>query len=196
MRRAARSAPDISVSEAAVPYQAQDWAQFYPGSPYEANQQVLAYTVSNDHPEIFSSQPAIDVDGTLTFTPADDIDAITVATLNVTVQDDGGTAFGGQDTSAPVMAQITMTPIADTLTVTSTSDAGTGSLRDCLSRARSTDTITFDPGVFSLDNSDAATVINVLSPCRPWCMTRSRSMLRTHGSPSTAPLPDLVTDSI
>ena len=37
------------------------------------------------------------------------------------------------------------------------------SLRDCLSRARRGDTITFDPNVFALDNSDAATVINVFA---------------------------------
>ncbi len=52
--------------------------------------------------------------------------------------------------------------------VMNTSDSALGappvpdSLRDCMERSRHGDTITFDSTVFALDNSDAATVINII----------------------------------
>jgi hypothetical protein len=48
--------------------------------------------------------------------------------------------------------------------VTNTNDSGTGSLRMAMNDARSGDSIIFDTTVFNLVNSNAATVINVLSP--------------------------------
>jgi len=50
-----------------------------------------------------------------------------------------------------------------TLVVTNTLDSGNGSLRKALQDAQPADTVTFDDTVFNLTNSDAATVINVLS---------------------------------
>jgi len=47
--------------------------------------------------------------------------------------------------------------------VTNTNDTGQGSLRLALASARNGDAITFDPVVFDLVNSDAETLINVLS---------------------------------
>ncbi|HEY3322998.1 MAG TPA: tandem-95 repeat protein [Planctomycetota bacterium] len=48
--------------------------------------------------------------------------------------------------------------------VTNTHDSGSGSLRLAMASARSDDVIQFDPTIFDLVNSDAATIINVLSP--------------------------------
>ena len=48
-------------------------------------------------------------------------------------------------------------------TVTNTNDSGPGSLRFAMEQAQNADTITFSQSVFDLTNSDAATVINVLS---------------------------------
>ena len=61
--------------------------------------QVVSFNVSNDNNALFSVQPQIDSAGTLTFTSA--ADASGTATVTVTAMDDGGTANGGQDTSAP-----------------------------------------------------------------------------------------------
>lgn len=47
--------------------------------------------------------------------------------------------------------------------VTNTNDAGQGSLRLALASVRNGDTVIFDPTVFDLVNSDAETLINVLS---------------------------------
>jgi len=52
-------------------------------------------------------------------------------------------------------------------TVLNTQDSGSGSLRFAMQQARNGDSIVFDPVVFDLTNSDAATVINVLSPLPP-----------------------------
>jgi large repetitive protein len=81
-----------------------------PGPPAESSQGV-SFTVSSDNPALFSSQPAVAADGTLTFTPA--ADANGVATVTVIAHDDGGTAGGGVDTSAPSTFTLTVDPIND-----------------------------------------------------------------------------------
>ena len=50
-------------------------------------------------------------DGTLTYTPADDVSG--TSTFDVTVQDDGGTANGGDDTSSPQTFTITVDAVND-----------------------------------------------------------------------------------
>src|SRR5581483_10582560 len=61
--------------------------------------------VGNDHPELFSAGPSIDANGTLTFTP--NAAASGTATIWVDVQDNGGTAHGGVDTSTAQYFTIT-----------------------------------------------------------------------------------------
>jgi hypothetical protein len=69
-----------------------------PGPPDEASQTVT-FAVTNDNPGLFSVQPAVSSNGTLTYTPA----LLAVGSANVTVRavDNGGTANGGADTSPP-----------------------------------------------------------------------------------------------
>jgi hypothetical protein len=62
---------------------------------------------NGDKPGLFSVQPQIDSIGTLTFTPAPNVEGI--ATITVTLQDDGGTAENGQDTSQPATFTIEVT---------------------------------------------------------------------------------------
>jgi cytochrome c peroxidase len=78
-----------------------------PGPVGEANQ-VVNFILSNDNNALFSVQPAIAANGTLTYTPAAGQSG--VATVTVLLHDNGGTANGGQDTSAPVTFTITITP--------------------------------------------------------------------------------------
>ena len=66
---------------------------------------------SADNPALFTAQPAVAPDGTLSYTPA--ADANGVATVTVTAVDDGGTANGGTDTSAPRTFTITVAPVND-----------------------------------------------------------------------------------
>ena len=76
------------------------------GNGTETFQSVLRYIVSNNNSVLFSVQPAIDTNGNLTFTTAQNV--IGTATLTVQVQDNGGTANGGIDTSAAVTCSITV----------------------------------------------------------------------------------------
>jgi hypothetical protein len=75
------------------------WASgFNPGPADETGQTVQAYTVvSNSALELFTSAPAVDTSGTLTYTPKPG--ARGTATIGVVVRDSGGTANGGVDTS-------------------------------------------------------------------------------------------------
>ena len=91
--------------------QSTSWAtSISPGPAGEATQAVT-FTVGNDNSGLFSVAPAVAPDGTLTFTPAPDANGS--ATVTVTAHDDGGTANGGSDTSAPRTFTLTVDPVND-----------------------------------------------------------------------------------
>jgi hypothetical protein len=90
-----------------------------PGPADEAGQSVT-FTVTNDNPSLFSVQPAVAPNGTLTYTPAPN--AYGSATITVVAHDDGGTANGGVDTSAPQTSSITVTPVNDAPSFTKGAD--------------------------------------------------------------------------
>jgi hypothetical protein len=69
----------------------------FDASSAEAGQQV-SFQASNNNPGLFSSQPAISPNGTLTFTAAPN--ACGQATVSVVASDNGGTACNGNNTSA------------------------------------------------------------------------------------------------
>ncbi len=82
------------------------WATNLSAGPANESGQALTFLVSNDNGRIFSVQPAISATGVLTYTPA--ANAIGSATVSVQLHDDGGTANGGVDTSAPQTFTITL----------------------------------------------------------------------------------------
>ncbi|MCP4702457.1 MAG: hypothetical protein GY862_37200, partial [Gammaproteobacteria bacterium] len=83
------------------------WASFSPGGGSdEAGQTVFAYTVSNiTNPALFAAGPAVDASGNLSYTPAAGTGA---SSFDVSVQDNGGIANGGTDTSATQTFTITL----------------------------------------------------------------------------------------
>lgn len=88
-----------------------NWAAFSAG-PANESAQTATYVVSNvSNPALFSTAPAVASNGTLTYTPA--ADATGAATFEVAVQDNGGTANGGVDSSASQMFTITLNAIND-----------------------------------------------------------------------------------
>jgi hypothetical protein len=102
------------------------WASsISPGPPPESGQSVT-FQVTNDDNSLFSAQPAIAPNGTLTYTPAPD--AFGVATVTVTAHDDGGTAGGGSDTSAAQAFTITIESVNDAPSFTKGADEGGVSL--------------------------------------------------------------------
>ncbi len=108
------------------------FATFNPGPTNEVAQGLVGYTVGNSSNALFSVQPAIGNDGTLTFTAATNANGS--ATVTVVVQDSGGTANGGVDRSTNTFV-IAVTPVNDAPsvvlaqgTVTVLEDAGAQSM--------------------------------------------------------------------
>ncbi|MGH8564420.1 MAG: tandem-95 repeat protein [Gammaproteobacteria bacterium] len=129
-----------TVLEDAGPHTVLNWAMFNPGPANEA-QTVVGYTVSNVfNSALFSALPAVAANGTLTYTPADN--AFGTSTFDVAVQDNGGIANGGDDTSDAQTFTITVTPVNDAPVATAKSHqthsgirvtigaANTGKLKD------------------------------------------------------------------
>ncbi len=85
------------------------------GPPVESAQ-TITFLVTNDNNALFAVQPAIDANGQLMFTPADNF--FGTATVTVIAKDDGGTANGGDDTSDPQTFTITVNPVNDVPTFT------------------------------------------------------------------------------
>ena len=89
--------PDQTVLVDSDAYSIPGWATDISAGPGEAGQ-TLTFTLSASDPSLFSVAPAVDISGTLSFTPAPGITGTT--TVSITLQDSGGVADGGQDTSA------------------------------------------------------------------------------------------------
>jgi VCBS repeat-containing protein len=87
------------------------WATAVSAGPTDEAGQTLTFTVTNDNNALFLAQPAIDATGKLTYTSA--ADAFGTATVTVSLKDNGGTANGGIDTSAPQTFTITINPVND-----------------------------------------------------------------------------------
>jgi hypothetical protein len=88
-----------------------NWATNISAGPADEAGQTLNFIVNNDNNALFSAQPAVAPDGTLTYTSA--ANANGSATVTVVLKDNGGTANGGVDTSAPQNFTITVTPVND-----------------------------------------------------------------------------------
>jgi cold shock CspA family protein len=87
------------------------WATAISAGPPDESGQTVTFNVQNDNQSLFSAQPAVSSGGTLTYTSAPDANG--TAHVTVTAHDDGGTANGGVDTSAPQTFTITVTPVND-----------------------------------------------------------------------------------
>jgi hypothetical protein len=74
------------------------WATSLSPGPANESGQSLSFLVSADPLERFATQPALSPGGTLTYSPKPGANG--VATVTVRLQDSGGTANGGIDTSA------------------------------------------------------------------------------------------------
>ncbi len=96
------------------------WATMLLTGPANESSQVLSFNVTNDNNSLFSVQPAINTTGDLTYTSA--LNENGVATVIVTVMDDGGTANGGVDTSADQSFTIMIRPVNDAPSFTKGSD--------------------------------------------------------------------------
>ena len=87
------------------------WATGISAGPVNESGQSVSFLVSNDNNSLFATQPAIAADGALSYTLAQN--AYGSATVTVRAKDDGGTANGGVDTSAPQTFTISVAPVND-----------------------------------------------------------------------------------
>jgi hypothetical protein len=112
---------DVTVAEDAGSQTLPGWATAISPGPAEEAGQTLAFAVVASNPALFALQPSIDpATGGLTFTPAANANGST--TVSVILSDNGGTANGGVDTSAPQVFTINLTPVNDAPTFTKGSD--------------------------------------------------------------------------
>jgi Ca2+-binding RTX toxin-like protein len=105
---------DILVLEDSGAYNA-PWATAITAGPGDESGQVLTFLVSNDNNALFAAQPAIDASGNLTFTPV--AGASGNAVVSVVLQDDGGTANGGVDSSPAQYFTITVQAVNSAPTI-------------------------------------------------------------------------------
>ena len=103
--------PDQTVLEDAGPMTVSPWATGMDAGGFGDAGQTLTFLVSNNNPGLFSVQPSVALDGTLSFRSAPNANGSAVVT--VVLMDDGGTANGGIDRSAPADFRITVTPVND-----------------------------------------------------------------------------------
>jgi hypothetical protein len=91
------SGPDIQVREDAGLQTMPGWAtRISPGLPGESGQ-LLQFVVACDSPWLFSVPPSVTREGTLVFRTAPDVSGTT--RVSVQLRDNGGSAYGGSDTS-------------------------------------------------------------------------------------------------
>jgi hypothetical protein len=102
---------DETVNENSGQQVVSSWATNISAGPPDESNQTLTFHVSNDNNALFSVQPTIDASGNLTYAPAPE--ATGTANVSVSLQDNGGTANGGQDTSATQTFTITINPAND-----------------------------------------------------------------------------------
>jgi len=98
--------PDQAVPQNAVAQTVTPWATDIDDG--DGGTQALHFVVGTDNDALFTVPPAVAANGTLTFTTAPATTGS--AHVTVTLVDDGGTAYGGSDTSAPQTFLIRVVP--------------------------------------------------------------------------------------
>ncbi|MHB0935929.1 MAG: Ig-like domain-containing protein [Armatimonadota bacterium] len=78
--------------------------------PWNEDQQISEFVITNDNPGIFAEPPSIDNNGVLSFTPSVAFSGI--ANLTIRLRDDGGTDHGGVDLSEPNSIDVYVVEIA------------------------------------------------------------------------------------
>ncbi|HXI30098.1 MAG TPA: Ig-like domain-containing protein, partial [Vicinamibacterales bacterium] len=109
-----------TVLEDAAAQSVANWATHISAGPANESGQALDFIVSNSNPALFSSQPAVAANGTLTFTPAPNANGS--ATVSARIHDNGGTAGGGVDTSGVQTFSIAVTAVNDAPSFTKGAD--------------------------------------------------------------------------
>ena len=115
---------NVSVNEDAGAQTASGWASNISKGTNDPSSQSLTFTTSNNNNSLFSSQPAINASGVLTFASA--ANATGSATVSIVLTDDGGTANSGDDTYSTQTFTITVNNVNDAPTDLASSNTTAG----------------------------------------------------------------------
>jgi hypothetical protein len=121
------------------------WATAISAGPPDEGSQALDFIVSNDNNPLFAVQPAVASNGTLTYTPA--AGATGMATVSVSLHDNGGTSPGVDTSAVQTFTIEVVSTCSSPQTVTNANDSGSGSLRKAVADLCTGGTITFGTGV-------------------------------------------------
>ena len=99
---------DISITVDSGPQKFDAWATHIAPGPQNESMETVQFEVTGFDPMLFTTPPALDAQGTLTFTPAPKASGQT--TVTVAAIDNGGTAHGGTDRSLPQSFVISLLP--------------------------------------------------------------------------------------
>ncbi|PYF76563.1 DUF7507 domain-containing protein [Pedobacter nutrimenti] len=115
--------PDQVLQQYAGAQSVSAWATGISPGPANESAQVVHFEVTgNTNTALFSVQPSVAADGTLTYTPA--FGQTGTATITLVLKDNGGTLNGGNDTSAPQTFIITINPANPAIVLTKAVTAG------------------------------------------------------------------------
>ena len=112
--------PNQTVNEDAGPQSVSPWATAIDDGDPESTQALTFNITGNTDPTLFSAGPSVSPSGVLTYTPAPN--AFGSATIMLVLQDNGGTASGGVDTSGPQSFTITVDNVNDAPSFTKGAD--------------------------------------------------------------------------
>jgi hypothetical protein len=173
-----------------------DWiTSFSPGPANEDSQTALGYTVvGNTNPGLFSVQPTIAANGTLTYTPATSLTTPGTATLTLQVQDNGGIANSGVDTSTTQTFTITVNPQTVSLNALDATAAESGG-NTGLYRVSRTATGGSQIIQLAIAGASTATLTNDYSLSLSAASTAAGATLSIVGTTLTVVLPDGVADA-
>src|SRR5215217_5590097 len=120
---------DQTVAEDSGPHSVPDWATgMSAGAADESDQQLTFEVTNNTNTELFSTQPSVAADGTLSYALAADKNGS--ATVTVRAHDDGGTLNGGADTSTEQSFKIHVSAVNDAPIVSNLQGDGTANEGD------------------------------------------------------------------
>lgn len=102
---------NVSVAEDVGLQTIAGWATSISPGPASESGQLVDFQVAVDNTSLFATAPTITPAGTLSFSPA--ANAFGTAVVAVRLHDDGGTAGGGVDTSAPQLFTIAIAAVND-----------------------------------------------------------------------------------
>jgi VCBS repeat-containing protein len=111
---------DQTVNEDAGAQTVNGWATAISAGPANEAAQAVSFTVTTDNDGLFAVPPTVTSAGVLSYTPAANGNGS--ATVTVKVVDDGGTANGGDDTSAGQTFSITVNAVNDAPSFTKGAD--------------------------------------------------------------------------